>query len=197
MKAAVIFHSVTGNDYLIAKRINDKLAQLKIQTNLYKIEDTNLLGLAEKFDPAKTYLDDIMQVKTATPELLIDNDLIILGSPTYYGNYSAKMMTFLEKTADCWPVCSLRGKIFFPFTSAACAEGASDLCLKMLIHYAHSMGMLNIPIPPMLVPGANISQFGIKHYCGPFGEIRPDEKSYKTIDKIIEYVANTAEKWIY
>jgi len=70
-------------------------------------------------------------VGKATHEDLLGSDGIIIGSPTYYGQMSGKLKTFIDTTAAIHG--KLRGKVGGAFTSSGgTACGAETTLLSML-----------------------------------------------------------------
>ncbi len=89
---------------------------------------------------AKTIRDAIVQVKkvdSATPEDLVGADGIVLGSPDYYGQMSAGLKGFIDRSVKVHG--KLEGKVGAAFTSSGgTATGAETTLISiieaMLVH---------------------------------------------------------------
>ena len=161
MKAAIVFHSVCGNDYLVAKKFADALTASGVQIGLYRVADP---GWVEKTDLSTVARENLYAMRTlpeATPQVLLEADLVVMGSPTYFGNVSAQMKAFMDATGGLWIKGKLAGKKFAAFTSAGNAEGGGDLCLQTLHTYGKYMGMLSVPLPVKTLPGENTPALGV------------------------------------
>lgn len=172
MKTVIVFHSVTGNGFLLARQFRDELERLGVTASLFRVADPLWKEKPDLPFAAQDNLRGMMALPEATPQVLVDAELIIMGSPTYFGNVSAPMKAFLDSTGGLWVKGSLAGKRFAAFTSAGNAEGGGDLCLQALHTYAKYMGMLAVPLPVTVVPGVNTPASGVIQYsAGKYAEV--------------------------
>ncbi len=172
MKIAIVFHSVCGNDHLVAKKFCDELQRLGAGASLYRVHDPSWKEMPDLSSAVRDNLRAMRALPEATPQALLDADLVIMGSPTYFGNVSAPMKTFMDSTGGLWVKGQLEGKMFAAFTSAGNPEGGGDLCLQALHTYAKYMGMLSVPLPVTAVAGVNTPALGVIHYsAGKYAEI--------------------------
>lgn len=172
-KVSIVFHSVCGNNYLIAKEFYKEFISYKADVRLLRINDPHLDELAKQFTIAGQYKNEIMGIEEAKVEKLFDSDLIIFGSPTYFGNVSGAMKSFMDEFSPYWPEGRFWGKKSFAYTTAGTTEGGGDLCLNAINIFAHHMGMLPIPVPGDLVYGQSFPAYGLIHYVGDYGNLRP------------------------
>ena len=187
MKAAVIFHSVCGNTYLMAKTYYEKLKKEGVEVVLRKVEDDDLGDLANVFPSINEYKDDITAIKIAMPEDLLNNDHIFLGSPTYFGNVSAEMKTYMDKAADFWIGANLAGKKLSAFTSVGNYEGGGHMCLQAINTFGQHMGMMPVPVPSNLIENENFPAYGLIQYSGDLADNRPNINVTNSIEKYVEY----------
>src|SRR5689334_7922358 len=54
--------------------------------------------------------------KIETPQILMDLDGLILGSPTYLGGVSGPFKSFMDSTGGLWRTQSLKGRLAAGFT---------------------------------------------------------------------------------
>ena len=171
MKAVIVFHSVCGNDYLVAKAFYQALKARGVDTGLFRVFDASWVEKPDLSVKAKQVVQAMRSLPEAEPQVLLDADLVIMGSPTYFGNVSAQMKAFMDATGCFWVQGKLSGKKFAAFTSAGNAEGGGDLCLQALHTYGKYMGMLSVPLPVKTLPGENLPALGVIHYSnGKYGE---------------------------
>ncbi len=181
-KVVVVFHSVCGNDYLVGKKFVDALVSLGMDAGLYRVTDHAWVEKPDLSIIARDNVRAMRDLPEATPSLLEEAGVIIMGSPTYFGNVSAPMKAFMDSTGGLWVKGKLAGKKFAAFTSAGNAEGGGALCLQALHTYGQYMGMHSVPIPVTSLPGENIPALGIIQYSnGKYAEAL-DEKTQRAIE---------------
>ena len=190
-RCSIIIHSIGGNIYIIADYLREKLLELEIDARIYRVEDPDLHIQANKSDAANQYYEDIIELSIAKPETLEKSDMIILGSPSTFGNMSPEMKEFLESTYELFDSQKLEGKFFGCFTSCqdSICEGAKTL--DTLIYWAKYLSLLHIPFGVNRdLKIANHPVTGIVHLEGKENLIRPSEK----IGDAIELYANKIAK---
>jgi NAD(P)H dehydrogenase (quinone) len=192
MKVAIVFHSVCGNSYLVAKAFRDGLASVGHQVGLFRVADPDWAEKPDVPDAAKAVLSAMRRVPEAKPEDLLDADLVIMGSPTYFGNVTAEMKTFMDATGGLWFQGKLVGKKLFPYASAGNTEGGGDLCLQAIHTYGKYMGMLGVPLPVGTLPGDNICALGVIQYSnGKYAEVL-DEKTARVVKNCCTFLSGLA-----
>lgn len=175
MKANVIFHSVCGNTLVLARRLQAELEELNVECGLYRVNDPDADKLARFFPIIAEAAEEIRAIPLARPELLLESDLVIMGSPTYFGNVSSDMKTFMDAAAPYWPEAKLAGKKLAAFATSGTAEGGAPLCLQAIRTWGTHMGMVPLPVPVGLVPDSDFPAYGLAAYSGPMADSRPDE----------------------
>lgn len=109
---------------------------------------------------------------------LTSSDAIIIGTPTYYGNMTGKMKSFIDRTFAVHG--KLKGKVGGAFTSSGdTACGAETTLLSVL------KAML---IHGMVIQGRHDN----KHY-GPTAVGSPNSKEVASCKELGEKVANLAK----
>ena len=149
----VIYDSRTGN--------TEKMA-LAVAEGARKVKGTEVV---------------LLQVDKAKMSDLTSSDAIIIGSPTYYGNMSGKVKSFIDQTNKVHG--KLKGKVGGAFTSSgdtACGAETTLLSIleAMLIH-------------GMVVQG----RYDNKHY-GPTAVEAPNKKEIESCKELGERVARLA-----
>jgi NAD(P)H dehydrogenase (quinone) len=106
-KILIVYDSKTGNTEKMASAVAQGVEQVKgVEVVVTKV--------------GKTSLDD-----------LCDSDGIIMGSPTYYGEMSGKLKSFIDKSVKIHG--KLKGKVGAAFTSSGgTASGAETTLLSIL-----------------------------------------------------------------
>jgi NAD(P)H dehydrogenase (quinone) len=189
MKAVIVFHSIYGNDYLMARAFASELKSAGQEVGLYRVADPDWVEKPDISEKAREIIREMRTVPEAAPKALESADLVILGSPTYFGNVTGEMKAFMDSTGGLWFHGKLIGKKCVAFTSAGNTEGGGVLCLQAIHTYAMYMGMACLPVPVTLVPGENWPALGIIHYSnGKQGEAL-DAKTERAIKNYCAWLA--------
>ncbi len=184
-KAAVIFHSICGNTYLLAKCFEKALNEQGVEVLLYRTVDTNHKKIAEIFKPATEYLEEIHNLPIIeNPEILKDCDMIFMGSPTYFGNVSGPIKLFMDSFIDLWENSPLNKAYFGAFATYSTPHGGSAMCLRALNLFAEHLGMPTFPIKSNLGPIIQ-PPYGIVHHSGENVLSRPNADTQKTVSNYI------------
>lgn len=184
MKVSIVFHSICGNNYILSKYFKKAFEKYNLDVELLRVEDNNYEKLAIQFDIAKQFKDEIMSIGIAKVEKLLGSDLIILGSPTYYGNVSSAMKLFMDSFSPYWSESKFFGTNLFSFTTCANSEGGGDMCLNAMNIFGLHMGMLPTPIPSNLIPNKSFPAYGFIHYVGDNSDNRPNNETKLAIEEI-------------
>ncbi|WP_420473514.1 flavodoxin family protein [Noviherbaspirillum sp. ST9] len=124
-KLAVIYHSAHGHTEHIARQV---LEGARSVTNT----DVHLLK-AE--DLAKA------------PDVLLDYDGYLLGSPTYLGGVSSQFKAFMDATGRLWRTQQLKGKLAAGFTVSSLPAGDKQSTLFSMFVFCMQHGMLWVGNP--------------------------------------------------
>ena len=132
-KILIVFYSRYGNTARMAEEIAYGAKELSnIQVTIRRIADNVPMEVISK-DPAWTKIAEDMNDRYPTLPIddvikeLPNNDAIIFGSPTRFGNMAAPMKSMWDGTTELWTNGSLVGKIGAVFTSGSvCTWRARD-----------------------------------------------------------------------
>jgi NAD(P)H dehydrogenase (quinone) len=185
-KVTIVFHSVCGNSYIIAKEFYNEFKTHGAETQILRVKDPSYNELAAQFAVAGQYKNEIMNIQEAEVEKLLDSDIIIIGSPTYYGNVSGAMKAFMDSFSPYWAEARFWGKKLFSYTTCATSEGGADMCLNTINIFGQHVGMIPIPVPANLVPGQDFPAYGLVHYVGGYSNLRPGREVILAIKEMTE-----------
>jgi NAD(P)H dehydrogenase (quinone) len=189
MKAIIVFHSIYGNDFLMARAFAAGLKNAGCEVGLYRVPDQDWVEKPDISEKAREVLREMRAVPEVQPKALESADLVVLGSPTYFGNVTAEMKAFMDATGELWFHGKLIGKKCVAFTSAGNTEGGGVLCLQAIHTYAMYMGMMCVPVPVTLVPKENWPALGLIHYSNGKQAETLDEKTARAIKNYCAFLA--------
>ena len=128
---AIVYHSIYGHTKLQAEAVLRGAQSVSgIEAKLHTVEEAT--GHLDEFDAA---------------------DAIIFGCPTYMGNLSAGMKSFLEAAAKKWFTLAWKDKIAGAFTNSSSFSGDKLNTLVGLVINAMQHGMIFVGLGMM--PSAN------------------------------------------
>ena len=130
-------------------------------------------------------MDEMAVVPIAVASDLLYADLILFGSPTYFGNMSGAMKRFFDSTAPYWTEGRLAGKRCMAFTTAGNSEGGAHLCLQSIRTCACHLGMVLLPFPSQIAGDYPQPAYGLVHYSGDDASKRPEK-----------HVSDSIERWV-
>ncbi|AEV29782.1 multimeric flavodoxin WrbA [Sphaerochaeta pleomorpha str. Grapes] len=176
-RCSIIIHSVSGNCFIIGSYLKELMEQRSVDARLYRVEDPDLHIWANKQETTNDFYEDILALPVASLSTLLKSDMVILGSPTRFGNITAEMKTFLDTTLPLSKERSLETKFFACFTSCSHSTCEGAHTLNALIYWSQNMGMLHIPYG-VHEEIENLDQpvAGIVHLAGKEDSIRPSEQ---------------------
>jgi NAD(P)H dehydrogenase (quinone) len=176
-RCSIIIHSVSGNCFIIGSYLKELMEERSVDARLYRVEDPDLHIWANTQETTNDFYEDILALPVASLSTLLKSDMIILGSPTRFGNITAEMKTFLDTTLPLSKERSLETKFFACFTSCSHSTCEGAHTLNALIYWSQNMGMLHIPYG-VHEEIENLDQpvAGIVHLAGKEDSIRPSEQ---------------------
>ncbi|AEC01313.1 hypothetical protein Spico_0071 [Parasphaerochaeta coccoides DSM 17374] len=190
-RCSIIIHSTTGNCFIMGSHLKDSFAEMGFDARLYRVKDDDLHILANTLESTNDFYEDIISLGEATISTLIKSSLIILGSPSRFGNVTPEMNAFMD---TAWPLKEsgeLEGKFFGCFTSSSDETDEPSRALETMAHWAQSLGMIHIPYGTQIKPGVPAQPpQGVVHRAGKDGTIRPAQ----SMGKALEVYAHTMAK---
>jgi NAD(P)H dehydrogenase (quinone) len=86
------------------------------------------------------------RVDDATPEVLLECDGIVLGSPNWSG-VTGKLKEWFDQSGDRWESGEVAGKVGGAFTAGYSRSGGNEATLLQLLHLLLAHGMVIVGLP--------------------------------------------------
>jgi len=146
-KVYVVFHSFYGHVFEMAKAVAEGAAKVAdTEVTLFRVPETvdeDTLKKAGAYDAQKAFA----HIPVIDPAQLADADAVIFGTPTRFGNMSAQMRAFLDRTGGLWAKGGLIGKVGSVFVSTGTQHGGQETTITSfhttLLH--HGMVIVGVP----------------------------------------------------
>lgn len=145
-KVTIIFHSLYGHVYELAKAIEAGAKSAGAETKILRVQETlpaDVLGKMHATESVKAFA----HLPVATADDLKAADAIFLGTPTRYGLVTAQMQTFIDSTGGLWGSGALIGKLGSAFTSTSSQHGGQETTLTHLHTFFYHQGMVVSGVP--------------------------------------------------
>jgi NAD(P)H dehydrogenase (quinone) len=146
-KILVLYYSMTGNIYLMAKDICKGIEESGAEAVLRTVPELvpqSVIDKDERVKKAKALQKDILIAK---PEDLEGIDGIIIGSPTRFGNMCSQLRNFFDQTGGQWMKGSLINKPAGVFCSTAGMHGGQETTLISMMFTLIHHGALIVGVP--------------------------------------------------
>jgi NAD(P)H dehydrogenase (quinone) len=141
-RVAVIYYSATGNVHALAEAVAQGAAEAGAQVRLRRVAE---LAPPEAIDtnPAwRAHVNATADIQIATNDDLRWADGLAFGSPTRFGNISAQLKQFLDRTGPLWFAGELTNKVATGFTSASNMHGGNESTLLALYNTLYHWGAI-------------------------------------------------------
>lgn len=129
---AVIFYSMGGTNYQLAKWAEEGAKELGAEVRVLKVEELAPQSVIESNEGWKATVEKTKDVPVATSEDIEWADAIIFSVPTRFGNMPSQMKQFLDTQGGLWASGKTVNKVVSAMTSAQNPHGGQEATLLSL-----------------------------------------------------------------
>ena len=170
MKILILYYSMTGNVYRMAKIVAEGVKEAGAEPVIKTVPELLPEGVIEGNDLIRKAKGEQAGVPVATVDELPEYDGMIVGAPTRFGNWPGQMRNFWDQTGGLWMQGSLVGKPVGLFCSTATMHGGqeSTLIASMLPFFHQGMVIVGVPysVQALLTTNAGGTPYGPSHVSG-------------------------------
>lgn len=201
MKILIIYYSMFGNTFELAKAITEGAKSLEgAQVDLRQVSDLLPKEVIESNPNILAAKEKQKDVPVANVMELENYDAIIWGTPTRYGNMCAQMKNFIDQTGPLWLKGKLENKITGVFTSTSSIHGGQETTIFTFLTTLIHMGMIFVgapySIPELATTKAGGSPYGPSHVAGANSDLPLTEDEYKIGVAFGKRIAEITRKFI-
>ncbi len=146
IKLAVIFYSMGGTNYQLAKWAEEGAKEAGAEVKVLKVEELAPESIIEKNEVWKKTVEATKDVPIATGDDIEWADAIIFSVPTRFGNMPSQMKQFLDIQGGLWATGKTVNKVVSAMTSAQNSHGGQEATILSL--YTSMMHWGAIIVPP-------------------------------------------------
>lgn len=145
VKLAIIYYSLTGHNYQLAKAAAEAAQEAGAEVRLAHVPELIPTSQLESNEGWKNYQRVAADVPEATLVDLEWADAYIFSTPTRFGNVSGQMKMFLDSTVKLWMEGKLSDKVVSVMTSAQNPHGGQESTALALYNTMHHWGAILVP----------------------------------------------------
>jgi NAD(P)H dehydrogenase (quinone) len=193
VNVAVIYYSSTGTTREMAERLSQTAEKAGAEVRLRQVAELapeevvrSVPGWAENLEQSK-------DTPEAAPEDVVWADVVLLGSPTRFGNVASQLKQFIDTLGPQWGKGLLANKVYAGFTSSQTKHGGQESTLLALYNTIHHFGGLIVSpgyTDPVKFQDGN--PYGVSHVTGPNNDEELGRTEYDALDHMAERAVHVA-----
>jgi NAD(P)H dehydrogenase (quinone) len=195
VNVAVIYYSTTGTTYAMAERLGQAAEKAGAEIRLRKVAELAPDEVIGSVDAWAQHREATQEVPVADAEDVLWADVVLLGSPTRFGNVSSQLKQFLDTLGPQWGQGQLADKVYAGFTSAQTAHGGHESTLLALYNTIHHFGGLVVsPGYTDPVKFADGNPYGVSHATGADNDAELGDPQHDALDHMAERAVRIARR---
>ncbi|QKY71405.1 NAD(P)H:quinone oxidoreductase [Lentibacillus sp. CBA3610] len=131
-KLAVIFYSMSGTNYQLAKWAEEGAKEADAEVKVFKVEELAPQSVIDGNEAWKSTVEATKDVPVATSDDIEWADAIIFSTPTRFGVMASQMKQFLDIQGGIWANGKTVNKVVSAMTSAQNPHGGQEATLLSL-----------------------------------------------------------------
>lgn len=140
VKVAVIHYSATGGVYRLAQSVAQGAREAGGSVRVVKVRETAPAAVVEENPLWSAHQRNTAGVPLASIHDVEMADVVLLGTPTRFGNVSSQLQAFIDTWGTLWGEGAIVDKVFAGFTSSATAHGGQEGTLLSLYATVYHLG---------------------------------------------------------
>ncbi|TMN22433.1 NAD(P)H:quinone oxidoreductase [Lentibacillus cibarius] len=195
VKLAVVFYSMGGTNYQLAKWAEEGAKQAGAEVSVLKVQELAPDSVIEGNESWKATVEATKDVPVATSEDIEWADAIIFSMPTRFGNLPSQMKQFLDIQGGLWGSGKTVNKVVSGMTSAQNPHGGQEATLLSLytsmMHWGAIIATPGYSDPVLFGAGGN-----------PYGTsvtVDQEGKMVEDVEDAVKYQAKrtvTVAEWV-
>lgn len=195
VKVAIVYYSSTGNLQTMAERLADTAQEAGAEVRRRHVAEIAPAEAIEANPAWAEHVERLAGEPTATPDDLAWADVVLLGSPTRYGNVTSQFQQFIDTLGPLWSEGGLADKVYAPFTSAQTTHGGQETTLLVMLRMAAHFGGILVPpgyTDPLKFADGN--PYGVSHVSGPDSDRPLDDITTDALDHLARRTISIARR---
>jgi len=181
MKVLIVYYSMYGNVYKMAKFVAEGVSQVKgVEPVIRTVKELIPETVIQSRDDLRRGREMQKDVPLVTKDDFREADAVIFGTPTRFGNVSAQLKNQIDQLTELWFKGELEGKPAGVFVSTASLHGGQETTILTLMAPLLHLGFILVGVPysvtELFTTKGGGSPYGPGHIAGPDGQRDLDEE---------------------
>jgi len=195
VKLAVIFYTMSGTNYQLAKWAKEGAEEVGAEAKIFKVPELAPESVIQSNEVWKATVEATKDVPEATSADIEWADAIIFSVPTRFGNVASQMKQFLDTQGGLWATGKTVNKVVSAMSSAQNPHGGQEATILSL--YTSMMHWGAIIVPPGYTDPLLFAAGG-----NPYGTsvtVGQDGKMVENVEAAVKHQAKrtvTVAEWI-
>lgn len=176
VKLAVVFYSMSGTNYQLAKWAKEGAEEIGAEVRVLKAEELAPQSVIEENATWKATVEATKDIPVATSDDLEWADAIIFSVPTRFGNMPSQMKQFLDIQGGLWSQGKTVNKVVSAMSSANNPHGGQEATILSLytsiMHWGAIIAAPGYTDPAIAEAGGN--PYGTSVTVGQDGKMAED-----------------------
>lgn len=187
IKLAVIYYSMTGINYQLARWAAEAGEEVGAEVRLVKVPELASEDIVNSNPAWKANADATKDIKIADSSDLDWADALIFSTPTRFGNVASQMKQFLDLQGGLWAEGKLINKVVSAMSSAQNPHGGQESTVKSI--YSTMMHWGAIIVAPGYTEPAIFKAGG-----NPYGTTVTQGQDGKMVEDVKDAVAHQVKR---
>ncbi|HEU4513075.1 MAG TPA: NAD(P)H:quinone oxidoreductase type IV [Nocardioidaceae bacterium] len=195
VNVAVIYYSSTGTTHAMAERLSQTAEKAGAEVRLRQVAELAPDEVVRSVDAWARHREETRDVPVAGADDVVWADVVLLGSPTRFGNVAAQLKQFIDTLGPQWGEGLLADKVYAGFTSSQTDHGGQESTLLALYNTIHHFGGLIVSpgyTDPVKFEDGN--PYGVGHVTGPDNDAELGSAQYDALDHMAERAVEVARR---
>ena len=187
LKLAVVYYSMGGTNYQMAKWAAEAAQEIGAEVRIVKVRELAPKEVIEKNAGWKAFVELTQDVPEASAADLEWADAIIFSTPTRFGNMASQMKQFLDTMGGLWAQGKTINKVVSAMSSAQNPHGGQEATILSLYTSMYHWGA--IVVAPGYTDGSIFAAGG-----NPYGTSVSVDQNGKMIEDVEAAVKHQAKR---
>ncbi len=195
VNVSVIYYSATGTTHAMAERLAQTADKAGADVRLRHVAELAPDEVVESNGAWAQHRQTVQGEPEATAEDVTWADVVLLGSPTRFGNVASQLKQFIDSLGPQWGQGLLADKVYAGFTSSQTAHGGQESTLLALYTTIHHFGGLIVsPGYTDPVKFADGNPYGVGTVTGAGNDEPLGSADYDALDHLVERAVHVARR---
>lgn len=195
VKVAIVYYSATGTLQAMAERLEQAAVAEGAEVRRRHVTEIAPQEAIDSNPDWAAHVEAVKDEPTATADDLVWADVVLLGSPTRYGNVTSQFQQLIDTTGPAWSQGLLADKVYAAFTASQTLHGGQESTLLAILRQVVHWGGILVPPgytdPVKFVDG---NPYGVSHATGADNDIPLGTPQLDALDHLAQRTVEIARR---